>query len=93
MSQRADEEGRPDRLVDPDRGIEVRMMGDYVAVCWRISVEHVVETRDDVDWHARVATKIDKPYIDFITLREYDGVWCISEKSPVEGGMSVPMAR
>jgi len=58
---------RPKTLVDEDRGIEVYMMGDYVAVAWNVSMETETMERDGRTWSTRIANKQGVPYITFVT--------------------------
>jgi hypothetical protein len=83
------------KLILENSGKEAHMMGDYVAVCWRVSPHTKTIIKDGVNYKAEVYERDPKakPYIDFINLREdEDEVW-EDEDSPVRGGMNIKLAE
>ena len=74
---------------------EAHMMGDIVAVCWNIKRIEKSLKKDGLTYKATVWERSDeKPYIDFIQIREYeDGYFCEDKYKPVEGGISVKRAE
>jgi len=83
------------KLILENSGKEAHMMGDFVAVCWNVSPRTKTITKDGMKYKAEVYERDPKakPYIDFITLREdEDEVW-EDDDSPVEGGLSLEMAK
>jgi hypothetical protein len=73
---------------------EVHMMGDHVAVCWNLRTETLTDETDTAGQHITVTRKVrqEPAYIDFVWLREDDGVWYEDEDNIGNGGMAPPIA-
>lgn len=74
----------------PDDSMEVHMIGEYVAVCWRLK-----ENRVEVEAGSKINRTINityersgEPYINFLEIREHNGEYYRDEDSPVEGGFT-----
>jgi len=79
-------------LKDSDK--EAHMMGDCVAVCWKVVPKTKVITKDGIDYKAEVYERTKAaPYIDFINLREHDEDIWEDEDSPIRGGMNIKLAE
>lgn len=88
--QRALEEDQewPTVYMMPDDGIEAHMIGEYVAVCWRLrETKTVTGTKNNQQIHITYE-RSGEPYIDFLVIREHQGEPYRDEDSPVEGGIS-----
>ena len=73
---------------------EVHLMGSYVGVVWNTHPERrQIKGEDGLTYRAEVPVRSGDPYIDFISIREYDNDTPVEdEDSPVQGGLSVDAA-
>ena len=68
---------------------EIHMVGDSVAVCWNCNRKMKTIEKDGVTYKGEVHVRQGTPYIDFVSLREYDdGEFFEDEDKPVDGGLS-----
>jgi len=70
--------------------------GNYsAAVCWNVKkIEKKLKGPDNLIYRAEAWERESKPYVDFITIREYQkDVFVEDEDSPVDGGLSVEAAK
>ena len=73
---------------------EVHMIGNYVGVVWNVTKKQkTIKGEDGVTYRAEVPVRDGDPYIDFISIREYDNDTPVEdEDSPVEGGLNTKAA-
>jgi hypothetical protein len=83
---------KPVKIVQTHR--EVHMMGDSVAVCWNTKDKQTTEIKDG-GWTRTIneIIRTSEPYIDFVWMREMDGMWYEDDDSPVAGGLSLRTAK
>ena len=73
---------------------EVHLMGSYVGVVWNTLLEKKqIKGVDGITYRAEVPVRSGEPYIDFITVREYENDTPVEdEDSPVQGGLNTKAA-
>jgi len=81
-------------IILADSQQEVIMFGDYVGVCWNLKEVEESITVEGSTYKAFKWKRTDQiPYIDFLNIREDAEGPYAKEDSPVEGGVSVDMAK
>lgn len=76
---------------------ELHMISNCVAVCWNTKNEPKTIEKDGIKYSADARVRSGKPYIDFVTVREFSGsgnekVLAEDEDKPCIGGMSAASA-
>ena len=71
---------------------EYHMMGDSVAVYWHVKAERREILHNGTTYSAIEHVRYGKPGIDFVWIRERDGVIWIDDDSPVDGGIDSAFA-
>lgn len=74
---------------------EVHLFGECVGVCWNLRQEtRALKDTDGTIYYAKKHVRGGAPYIDFVTIREWEnGGFSEDEGSPVDGGFPAGWAE